>query len=68
MTLKFSTTAHRQTDGPSERVIQILKDMFIAYVLDFGDKSMDCQPYAELTNNNSYQALIGITPYEALYG
>jgi hypothetical protein len=37
-TLKFSTTAHPQTDGQLEQVIQTLEDMFQACVLDFGDQ------------------------------
>jgi hypothetical protein len=66
--LKFSTTAHPQTNGQLERVIQILEDMLQACVLDFGNQWMDCLPYAELTYSNSYQASIGMAPYEALYG
>jgi transposase InsO family protein len=38
ITLKFSTVAHPQIDGQSERVIQILEDMLRAYTLDFGNK------------------------------
>ena len=33
--LIFSTTFHPQTDGQSERTIQILEDMLRAYILDF---------------------------------
>ena len=33
--LKFSTTFHPQTDGQSERTIQILEDMLRAYILDY---------------------------------
>jgi hypothetical protein len=67
-TLKFSTSTHPQTDGQSERVIQILEDMLRACVLDFGDQWMSYLPYAELVCNNNYLASIRMAPYEALYG
>jgi hypothetical protein len=66
-TLKFSTTAHPHTDGQSERVIQILEDMLRACVLDFGDHWIESLPFVELAYNNSYQASIGMAPFEALY-
>jgi hypothetical protein len=67
-TLKFSTTAHPQTDGQSERVIQILEDMFRACLLDFRDQWIGSLPYVELAYNNNHQASIGMVPFEALYG
>ncbi|RVX08378.1 Transposon Tf2-8 polyprotein [Vitis vinifera] len=66
--LNFSTAFHPQTDGQSERVIQILKDMLRACVLDFGGNWADYLPLAEFAYNNSYQSSIGMAPYEALYG
>jgi hypothetical protein len=51
-----------------ERTIEILEDMLRAYALKYEkgwDKSL---PYAEFSYNNSYQASIGIAPFEALYG
>ena len=66
--LNFSTAFHPQTDGQSERVIQILEDMLRACVLDFGGNWADYLPLAEFAYNNSYQSSIGMAPYEALYG
>ena len=64
--LAFSTAFHPQSDGQSERVIQILEDMLRAYVLDF-QGSWDVKlPLVKFTYNNNYQSTIGMTPYEAL--
>nr|GEU88266.1 putative reverse transcriptase domain-containing protein [Tanacetum cinerariifolium] len=41
--LDMSTTYHPQTDGQSERIIQTLKDILRAYVLDFERKSVVLQ-------------------------
>ena len=66
--LNFSTAYHPQTDGQTERVNQILEDMLRACVLDYG-KSWDKNlPYAEFSYNNSYQASLQMSPFEALYG
>ena len=66
--LNFSTAYHPQTDGQSERVIQILEDMLRACVLDWSGKWEKYVRLAEFAYNNSYQASIGMAPYEALYG
>ena len=42
--------------------------MLRAYVLDFSGKWEEQLPFAEFAYNNSYQASIGMAPYEALYG
>ena len=63
-----STAAHPQTDGQSERTIQILEDMLRACVLDFGGNWEKYLPLAEFAYNNSYQSTIGMPPFEALYG
>jgi transposase InsO family protein len=66
--LKFSLPYHPQTDGQTERTNQILEDMLRAYALQdkIGwDKRL---PYAEFTYNNSYQASLKMSPFEALYG
>ena len=66
--LKFSTTFHPQTDGQSERVIHILEDMLLACTLDFSGGWSDLLHLIEFSYNNSFQASIGMAPYEALYG
>ena len=66
--LRYSTAFHPQTDGQSERTIQTLEDMLRACTVDFkGAWSMKL-PLIEFSYNNSYQASIGMAPYEALYG
>ncbi|KAK9029043.1 hypothetical protein V6N11_026169 [Hibiscus sabdariffa] len=66
--LNFSTTFHPQTDGQSERVIQILENMLRGCVIDFRGSWEDFLPLAEFAYNNSYQVSIRMAPYEALYG
>jgi IS30 family transposase len=66
--LNFSSAYHPQTDGQTERTNQILEDMLRVCALKYGkswDKSLPC---AEFSYNNSDQASIEMTPYEALYG
>jgi hypothetical protein len=65
--LNFSSAYHPQTDSQIERTNQILEDILRACALKYGkswDKSL---PYAEFTYNNSYQASIEMSPFEALY-
>ncbi|KAK9024148.1 hypothetical protein V6N11_004325 [Hibiscus sabdariffa] len=66
--LNFSTAFHPQTDGQSERVIQILENMLRGCVIDFRGSWEEFLPLAEFAYNNSYQASIRMAPYEALYG
>jgi hypothetical protein len=66
--LNLSTVFHPQTDGQSERTIQILEDLIRACILEFEGNWEDHLPLVEFTYNNSYQATIGMAPYEALYG
>jgi transposase InsO family protein len=68
MKLRFSTAYHPQTDGQTERTDQVLEDMLRACAIQYGtswDKSL---PYAEFSYNNSYQASLKKSPFEALYG
>ena len=66
--LNFSTAFHPQTDGQSERTIQILEDMLRACVLDLKGSWDKHLSLVEFAYNNSYQSTIGMAPYEALYG
>ncbi|WMV33598.1 hypothetical protein MTR67_026983, partial [Solanum verrucosum] len=64
--LTFSTTFHPQTEGRSERTIQVLEDMLRACVLDFGGNWDKFLPLCEFSYNNSYHSSIDMTPIEAL--
>lgn len=66
--LTFSTTFHPQTDGQSERTIQVLEDMLRACVIDFGMHWDKFLPLCEFSYNNNYHSSIDIAPFEALYG
>ena len=66
--LTMSTSFHPQTDGQSERTIQLLEDMSRACVLDHKGNWEAHFPLVEFSYNNSYQASIKMAPYEALYG
>jgi transposase InsO family protein len=66
--LRFSIAYHPQTDGQSERVNQILKDMLCACVLSYGARWEDSLPYTEFSYNNSYQRSLDKSPFEVLYG
>jgi transposase InsO family protein len=66
--LKFSSAYHPQIDGQTERTNQILQNMLKACALQdkLGwDKRL---PYEEFSYNNSYQASLKMSPFQALYG
>nr|GFB18683.1 putative reverse transcriptase domain, ribonuclease H-like domain, aspartic peptidase domain protein [Tanacetum cinerariifolium] len=66
--LDMSTTYHPETDGQSERTIQILEDMLRDSAIDF-DKGWEKHlPLVEFSYNNNYHASNKATPFEALYG
>ncbi|KAK9119098.1 hypothetical protein Scep_017191 [Stephania cephalantha] len=66
--LELSTAFHPQTDGQSERLIQVLEDMLRMCVLEYGGSWEEYLHLCEFAYNNSYQASIGMAPFEALYG
>jgi hypothetical protein len=57
-----------RTDGQTERVNKVLENLLRAYVLRFDRNWESSLPYAEFSYNNSHQASIKISPFEALYG
>jgi hypothetical protein len=65
--LDFSTAYHPQSDGQIERVNKVLEDLLRACVLMFDRSWESSLPYAEFLYNNSYQASIKMSPFEALY-
>ena len=66
--LNFSTAFHPQTNGQSERVIQVLEDMLRICVIDYKGNWDRHIPLVQFVYNNSFQSSIGMTPYKALYG
>ena len=66
--LSFSTAFHPRTDGQSEMVIQVLEDLLRACALDLKGNWDDYLPLVEFSYNNSFQASIGMAPFEGLYG
>jgi hypothetical protein len=63
-----SSAYHPQTEGQTERVNQILKDMLRACVMEYPgswDKNLS---WAEFSYNNSYQESLKMAPFKALYG
>ena len=66
--LTFSIAYHPQTGGQTEQVNQILEDMLRSCAIIYGKNWEECLSFAEFSYNNSYQASIGMSPFEALYG
>ena len=63
--LDFNSAYHPQTDGQTERVNQVLKDMLRACVLDFQGSWEEHLSLVEFAYNNSYHSIIGMASYEA---
>jgi transposase InsO family protein len=66
--LDFSSAYHPQTDGQTERVNQIMKDMLRACVLTYGKDWEQSLSYAEFSSNNGYQASLGMSPLKPYMG
>ena len=65
--LNFSTTFYPQTNGQSERVIQVLEDMLRSCVINYEGSWDRHIPLVEFVYNRGFQSSIGMAPYEALY-
>ncbi|XP_059302339.1 uncharacterized protein LOC132054314 [Lycium ferocissimum] len=65
--LDLSTAFHLQTDGQSERMIQVLEDMLRACVTNFEGHWDQFLTLAECAYKNSYHSSIDMAPFEALY-
>ncbi|KAL0543848.1 hypothetical protein IC582_018953 [Cucumis melo] len=66
--LDFSTAFHPQTDGQTERLNQVLEDMLRACALEIPGSCDSHLHLMKFAYNNSFQATIGMAPFEALYG
>jgi hypothetical protein len=66
--LNFSTTYHLESDGQTEWVNRVIEDILRMYVMDKPSKWEDYLHLVEFTYNNGYQALLNMSPFEALYG
>jgi hypothetical protein len=66
--LNFSSAYHPQTDGQTKRTNQILEDMLRACALQDQSGWDKRLSYAEFSYNNSYQASLKMSPFQALYG
>ncbi|GMI70456.1 hypothetical protein HRI_000714900 [Hibiscus trionum] len=62
MCLNFSTSYHPQTDGQSERVIQVLEDMLRCCVIYFQGSWEKQLPLVEFAYSNSFKASIQMAP------
>ena len=65
---KLSTAFHPQTDGQTECQNQVLEHYLRAYADYRQDNWVSMLPAAEYAYNNSTHAVIGISPFYALYG
>lgn len=62
----MSIAYHPQTDGQSERTIQIIEDMLRVRIIDFGGSWDEHLSLVEFAYNNSFHSSIQMAPFEAL--
>lgn len=65
--LNFSTTYHPQIEGQTRRVNQVIKDMFLMYVIDKLSKWEYYLNFVEFAYNNGHQTSLKISPFRAFY-
>ena len=65
---KMSTSGHAQTDGQSERTIQMLEGFLRAFMNYEQNNWHDFLSAAEIAYNNSFHSSIGVSPFFANYG
>lgn len=66
--LKFSIIFYPQTNGHSERIIQVLEDMLRPCGIDFGGIWDQFLLLCEFSYHKNYHSSIYMTSFEALYG
>ncbi|MCO5591417.1 hypothetical protein L7F22_045400 [Adiantum nelumboides] len=66
--LRISTAFHPQTDGETERVNRVLKDMLKMYVSESQTNWVDYLPLLEFGYNSYWHASFEMSPFEAMYG
>ena len=66
--LNFITVYHPKTNIQTERVNQILEYMLRMYVMDKPGKWEDYLHLVEFSYKNHFQVLVGMSPFEILYG
>jgi hypothetical protein len=66
--LNVSTTYHPESNGQTERTNRVIEDMLRMYLMDQPLKWEDYIHLVEFSYNNGYQALLKMSPFEALYG
>jgi len=66
--LNFSATYHLDSDGKIKWVNRVIEDTLRMYMMDKPLKWEEYLHLVEFTYNNGYQALLKMSPFEALYG
>ena len=66
--LKLSSTYHPKTDGPTERVNQVIEDMLRAYCGQQPQLWLKFLPLVEFSYKSSHHQSLRMSPFKALYG